>query len=106
MTPLDWVIVSFLTVLGGILTGVFQRRFPAYDPAERRLALLERKIDAICEHLGIEQNQPLDKVHEEIVMGRKISAIKLYREQTRVGLKEAKEAVDAMEAQMKASGLA
>lgn len=39
------------------------------------------------------------------MLGRKINAIKLYREQKGVGLKEAKEAVESMEAQMKAQGL-
>lgn len=37
-----------------------------------------------------------DGVRDLIRMGRKVSAIKLYRELHAVGLKEAKEAVDAM----------
>jgi large subunit ribosomal protein L7/L12 len=36
--------------------------------------------------------------------GRKIEAIKLYRSQTGVGLREAKDAVDAMELQMTRAG--
>jgi ribosomal protein L7/L12 len=38
------------------------------------------------------------QVAEQLRLGRKIEAIKLYREATGVGLKEAKEAVEAMEA--------
>jgi hypothetical protein len=106
MTLLELVLASSLLIfLSSVLTNVMQKRWPGYDPTERRLALLERKINALCEHLGIEQNQPLDKVQDEIVMGRKINAIKLYREQTGVGLREAKEAVESMEAQMKAQGI-
>lgn len=40
-----------------------------------------------------------------IIVGRKIEAIKLYREQMSVDLVAAKKAVDSMEAQMKASDL-
>src|SRR4030095_12850023 len=38
----------------------------------------------------------LQRVHDEIFAGRSISAIKLYREFTSVGLKDEKDAVDAM----------
>lgn len=40
----------------------------------------------------------LDRVQQEIAAGRLINAIKLYREATGVGLKEAKEAVERMQA--------
>jgi hypothetical protein len=36
-----------------------------------------------------------------IFRGRKIEAIKLYRESTRVGLKEAKEAIEELEASLR-----
>ncbi len=36
--------------------------------------------------------------------GRKIEAIKLYREATGVGLKEAKDAIDALDAEMRKNG--
>lgn len=39
----------------------------------------------------------LDEVKAQIVLGNKIEAIRLYREATGVGLKEAKDAVEAME---------
>jgi hypothetical protein len=38
-----------------------------------------------------------------IFRGRKIEAIKLYRESTRVGLKEAKDAIDALEVSLRQS---
>ena len=42
-------------------------------------------------------------INEAIFAGRKIVAIKLYREQTRVGLAEAKRAVEEIENQLRAS---
>lgn len=43
------------------------------------------------------------RVREEMFAGNKIQAIKLYREQTGVGLKEAKDAVEKLEAELRAS---
>gem|GEM_PF-4816968 len=43
--------------------------------------------------------QARQAIAEEIAAGRKINAIKLYREATRVGLKEAKDAVELWESQ-------
>jgi ribosomal protein L7/L12 len=40
------------------------------------------------------------QVEAELRAGRKINAIKLYREATNLGLKEAKDAVEAMERSM------
>jgi ribosomal protein L7/L12 len=50
-------------------------------------------------------NPPADPQHERICEtlfeGRKIEAIKLYRELAGVGLKDAKEFIDALEARLK-----
>lgn len=60
-----------------------------------RLALIERKLDLIIEFLGIENpSDQFDRVRELIGQGNKIEAIKVYRELTGCGLKEAKEAVE------------
>jgi len=86
-----------------IIVVLLNGRWRDHDTA--RLARLERKVNQIAERSGIEQS-PLDQQMQElIVQGRKINAIKLYRERTGVGLKEAKEAVDSLEAQMKTQGL-
>jgi ribosomal protein L7/L12 len=42
-------------------------------------------------------------ITEALFAGRKIAAIKLYREQTKVGLAEAKHAVEEMEARLRVS---
>jgi hypothetical protein len=43
------------------------------------------------------------RVREAIFAGNKIEAIKLHREQTGLGLKESKEAVEKMEAELRIS---
>jgi hypothetical protein len=63
----------------------------------RRLALVERKLDALLDHLGVEVPQPhLERVEELLGRGRTIEAIKAYREATGTDLREAKEAVDRL----------
>lgn len=64
---------------------------------ERRLGLLERKIDAVLEHLGVPIIEPgFEQVEELLRQGRKIQAIKVYRERTGAGLAEAKDAVERL----------
>ncbi len=43
-----------------------------------------------------------EKITDSIIAGRKIEAIKLYREHSGKGLKEAKDFVDALEAELRA----
>ena len=81
-----------------------------------RLERLERKMDLLLRHLGVEDSQqaPIMPMYSvptapatngdltsEIVSllarGQKIEAIKRYREYTGTGLREAKEAVEAIE---------
>ncbi len=58
---------------------------------------LERKVDLILSHLGLDPNQGMDdKIVELVKSGEKIQAIKLYREQTGAGLKEAKNYVEGL----------
>ena len=71
------------------------------DRIEHRVERLERKINRIIRHLGIESAdatpQEPNAIRELLLQGRKIDAIKAYRAEYNVGLKEAKEAVDAIE---------
>ncbi len=69
---------------------------------EARLLLLERKINLILNHLGIKDDATADVVRDLIMRGQKIEAIRLYRQQSGVSLKEAKEAVDQMQASLRA----
>ncbi|SRR6266498_3055346 len=71
--------------------------------ADTRLRHLERNVRLIMEHLGVQTSaehalarhgRRIDALLRE---GRKIQAIKVYREVTGVGLKEAKDAVDNLD---------
>ncbi|MCD9876847.1 ribosomal protein L7/L12 [Streptomyces guryensis] len=65
--------------------------------ADRRAARIERKLDLILGHLGLTEQEPWsDEVNTLVRDGKKIQAIKVYREATGAGLREAKEAVDKL----------
>jgi hypothetical protein len=62
-----------------------------------RLKVVERKLDLILEHLGLNPNKGVDlQILELVKSNQKIAAIKLYREKTGVGLKEAKDYVESL----------
>jgi len=70
-----------------------------------RLNRLERKVDFLLRELNLVEREEatlpdfgpvLTEVAELVRLNRKIEAIKLYREMTGVGLKEAKEVVDRL----------
>jgi len=68
-----------------------------------RIVRLERQVDFLFRRLGIDPDLALaddgelpSALYDAIARGKLIQAIKIYRETTGVGLKEAKDAVDAM----------
>ena len=68
----------------------------------QRVALLERQVAFLMAQLGVEYyEEPNTGVSPEILdlvrQGRKIEAIKLYRLETGVGLRQAKEFIDSLE---------
>jgi hypothetical protein len=75
-------------------------QFTGADRAQ--LTRIEKKLDLLLKHLNVEYVEeappcPLSPAVQELARHprRKIQAIKLHREQTGVGLKEAKEAVES-----------
>jgi hypothetical protein len=70
---------------------------------ERKIVHLERKVDLILGELGLEYEERedsfpgLDEVKDLLRQGRKIHAIKVYRQKTGVGLREARDAVERIE---------
>ena len=90
----DYIIFTlmFLLFTGGSAYAMLRPRDRA------RLFRLERKLDAVLKHLGVDVTQ-LDEISDEAKrladQGRKIDAIKVHREQTGLGLRDAKEDVDA-----------
>ncbi|WP_425825642.1 ribosomal protein L7/L12 [Streptomyces fractus] len=90
---------AILILLVGVLlaAGAIDRKV---DRTDRRAARVERKLDLVIEHLGIETDAlgpRLDGVRALVREGKKIEAIKVYREVTGVGLREAKDAVERIE---------
>ncbi|WP_432057636.1 hypothetical protein [Streptomyces sp. bgisy022] len=64
---------------------------------ERRLARVERKLDLMLDHFGLQQELPRrDEITALLREGKKIQAVKVYREATGADLREAKEAVDRL----------
>lgn len=64
----------------------------------RRLNRLEDKVDLLLKHAGLEE-PPVPRQDEVVALvraGKKIEAIKVYREATGVGLVEAKNAVERL----------
>ncbi|MEU5537273.1 ribosomal protein L7/L12 [Streptomyces sp. NPDC020362] len=81
-----------LAVLGLALSTVSR-----FTRADERLARVERKLDLIIQHMDLREELPrMDEVNALVREGKKIQAIKVYREATGAGLKEAKEAVERL----------
>ncbi|MFD7299219.1 ribosomal protein L7/L12 [Streptomyces sp. NPDC059897] len=96
-------IAAILIILVGVLitAGTVERKV---DRVNRRTVRVERKLDLIIEHLGIETDTlgpGLDDVRALLRDGKKIPAIKAYREATGLGLKEAKDEVDRIESELR-----
>ena len=88
-------------------------RFGSGGKSDAGAARVEQKIDSILSGLGLPgysvkaTNAPVsenvsfasneEQIIRELRRGRKIEAVRLYREQHQVGLKEAKDAVDQIE---------
>ncbi len=97
---MDWtaVVVSIACYL--VLDRIVLRSGSASDA---RLARLEKRISSIEARLGIERDTGREEVVSLILEGKIINAIKLYREQTGIGLLEAKRVVEQIGRDLKQS---
>jgi hypothetical protein len=72
--------------------------FVSYTNTVARIRAIERKLNALLRHHGVDPTLglPLSDRVKELAADpqRKIEAIKVYREETGVGLAEAKDAVE------------
>ena len=89
---MEWILLV-------IAIGILLVAFATYGNTAARLRIIEQKLNALLSHHGVDPRQgPLlsDRV-KQLAMdpGRKIEAIKVYREETGAGLAEAKEAIEA-----------
>lgn len=65
-----------------------------------RILTLEQKLEFLFQTLGLEfekSSEAQPEIMNYLRNGQKINVIKVYMEQTGAGLKEAKDAVDALE---------
>jgi hypothetical protein len=91
-----------LVVLTGFCCGLWLAQKAVSNSFDvPNVARLERKLDAIMRHLSITHSddppaEMLDDVRRYIREGKKISAIRAYRQTHDVSLKGAKEAVEAI----------
>jgi ribosomal protein L7/L12 len=85
------LLVALVMLLG---IGSIESRIKRTD---LRVARVEQKLDLVLDHLGLREADPrMDEIDALLRDGKKIQAIKTYREITGAGLKEAKEAVERM----------
>ncbi|GAB2777067.1 hypothetical protein [Amycolatopsis magusensis] len=91
-----FLLAGVLIVLAAVTlsASAMERRAGKLD---RRLARVEEKLDAVLAHHGITLPEPdFAEVRAHLAEGRKILAIKAYRERTGASLQEAKEAVERL----------
>ncbi|MEN2419496.1 ribosomal protein L7/L12 [Streptomyces rimosus] len=91
-----WTVIGAAAVVIVVLASTVDAR---HKTLERRLRRMDRKLDLIMEHLGLDEVGPegMAEIDALLLKGRKIEAIKRYRELTGAGLVEAKEAVERRE---------
>lgn len=83
-------IIALLLIVIGILVN-------SPSSSEFKISYMDKKLNRIMEHLGIEEIN-IDKELKELILDdKKIPAIKRLREETGMGIKEAKEYVDNLE---------
>ena len=94
MTIAEW----FIAILA--VVGVFSLFTRGNSDREGQLSRLEGKIDLLLEHQGLSYD-PLESLEGRLKAtlrsGKKILAIKMYRDATGAGLKESKEYVESLQ---------
>lgn len=91
MEIMGLLLVALVMLLG---IGSIESRIKRTD---LRVARVEQKLDLVLDHLGLREADPrMDEIDALLRDGKKIQAIKTYREITGAGLKEAKDAVERM----------
>jgi len=89
-------VVAIIIAVVGFGLIVASRRDQRTSREAARLTAVERKLDVVMKHLGLEEPAPTEdpEVVAHLVKGEFIQAIKVYRERTGAGLAEAKDAVE------------
>lgn len=84
-----WIIALLLIIIGILVASP--------DSSELKINHMNKKLNRIMDHLGIEEINIDEELKELIADDKRIPAIKRLREETGMGLKEAKEYVDNLE---------
>ena len=96
-------LAAILIVLTLFRLSVLEKRVVTLSRVEGKLSRLDGKVDALLKHAGIAydpyENLP-DDVIRAVQQGEKIQAIKHYRAETGVGLREAKEFIEEVQRRM------
>ena len=87
-----WIIIGIF-LLSSILTGINQLR----NDNKRTNNILEK----IAKQIGVPEIYVDDEIKSLVIDGKKIKAIKMYRQATGLGLKEAKEQIDLLSGKLK-----
>jgi ribosomal protein L7/L12 len=88
--PTFWIVLAVLGL--SMVIAIVQGRL------KDQLGRLERKLDALLRHSGMDVAALADKDAAELLRaGRRIDAIRVYREWTGAGLAEAKAHVEGLE---------
>lgn len=84
-----WIIALLLMILGILVASPGSSEF--------KMNHMDKKLNRIMEHLGIKEINIDEELKELIADDKRIPAIKRLREETGMGLKEAKEYVDDLD---------
>lgn len=87
-----WIIIGIM-LLSSILTGIQQLR----NDSKRTIKILGE----IAKQIGVPETPVDDEIKNLVIEGKKIKAIKMYRQATGLGLKEAKENIDLLSEKLK-----
>jgi ribosomal protein L7/L12 len=88
-------------VLNFIFVLIFALMYKWLFSVQRKLRAIDRKLDMIVEYLELQDESLTPQIQQLLLQGKKIEAIKYYREQTASQLVDAKDEVDRIEAKLR-----
>lgn len=91
------VIVLESTLVIGMLFIILIISLTAPNGPDPRIKLINKKLDRIMEHLGMEEENIDEELMDLLREGKMVAAVKRQREETGMSLKEAKEYIDELE---------
>ena len=107
LNPLDTIGVAALAVVILILIALMGARLNDIRGRTAALARIDAKLDLLLKQANIKYD-PYRNIAPDVVeavrAGRKITAIKIYRQSTGAGLKESKDFVEGLQRQLGLGG--